>query len=82
MTMRGLLATILATVGLGVGVIVCGIALDHNPQGEFRDNLTGTIDWLHLLSLGGASAVAAAVAASPVAALIVVGVKRWLRPTS
>lgn len=82
MSRRGLLAIILVSVGLAAGVAVCGIALDHHPQGEFRDNLTGMIDWPYLLALGGASAIVAAVAVLPIAAILALAVRRWLRPTS
>lgn len=52
-------------IGVAVGVAMCAIALDHNPQGEFRDPATGQIDWPYLIVLGAswAAAVAAALAA-------------------
>ena len=55
-------------VGLIAGLVICGIALDHNPQGVFRITLTGVIDWPYLLALRGAwAAVTAMVAFVPLA---------------
>jgi hypothetical protein len=57
-------------VGLAVGGAMCAIALDHNPQGEFRSIESGAIDWPHLLMLGGVWAVPTALAAFPIIAII------------
>lgn len=32
-------------VGLSLGIWMCVVALDHNPQGEFRDLQTGAVHW-------------------------------------
>jgi hypothetical protein len=57
-------------VGLAVGGAMCAIALDHNPQGEFRNTLSGAIDWPYLLLLGGGWAVPTSLAVFPIAALL------------
>jgi cytochrome bd-type quinol oxidase subunit 2 len=55
-------------LGLIAGAVVCGIALDHNPQGEFADAGNGryTDD---LYALFG---ITAAMVAVPVATLLTV----------
>ena len=66
--------------GLPVGVTICMIALDHNPQGEFRDTVTGVIDWPYLLSLGACWAAATAVIVFVPVALVSLFFRR--RPAS
>lgn len=63
-------------LGLVAGVLICGIALDHNPQGEFRDTVTGVIDWPYLLILGACWAVATAVVAFVPVALVSLFLRR------
>jgi hypothetical protein len=43
-------------LGLVVAMVICAIALDHNPQGEFADLRTGgfTPDLYRLFGLTGA----------------------------
>ena len=75
--MKRLAWTVLVSVALGLiaGFLICGIALEHNPQGEFRDTFTSVIDWPYLLTLGGLTAmVGAATAIVPVSiAVLLVG---------
>lgn len=53
-------------VGVCAGILVCGMALDHNPQGEFADYETGayTADLYRLF------AVRAMVVGVPIAAFL------------
>lgn len=57
-------------VGLAVGGAMCTIALDHNPQGEFRNIDSGAIEWPHLLMLGVVWAAPTAFAVFPIAAIL------------
>ena len=65
MTWRGALAIGL-TIGAAIGILMCFIAIDHNPQGEFADPETGA--WTgNLVEL---FAVYTAMVGLPIAALL------------